>query len=336
MVTERDHREDEERMDEDRATSSSRPDEVGESGGCVDILELTEDLLYKLGQQRSKEDVGGVDQELMVRLGQVFMQRAFGLVVWRAKFLVSTDGNCLPNALACINNPNKTKGETAERGDRLREVVIGKAIDYIGLASMEDLELIKAAAGGNFSKEELLTKLESYRASGEWAGDLGDLMPQIYASFTNTPLFVIAYSENNSLVGYFLKPSYIFKQPTLSAASSAVVHFQHHFEPVIIPNRLVRAWEAIYESYDTQDLQMAAIRVQLTQEDLRGDVGQRQQGQGGGNRLPGDYIGIITIDIFWSRRTQSFEPNSLLAFEYFVVLPPSVIVFLVFEFHFFR
>ena len=161
-------------------------------------------------------------------------------------------------------------------------------------------------------------------------------MPQIYASFTNTPLFVIAYSENNSLVGYFLKPSYIFKQPTLSEASSAVVHFQHHFEPVIIPNRLVRAWEAIYESYDTQDLQMAAIRVQLTQEDLRGDVGQRQQGQGGGNRLPGDYIGIITIDIFWSRRTQSFEPNSLLAFEYFVVLPPSVIVFLVFEFHFFQ
>ena len=99
-------------------------------------------------------------------------------------------------------------------------------------------------------------------------------MPQLYASFTNTPLFVIVYdSDQKKVMGYFLSPSYVLNQPTLTAAPRPVICFQKHFEPLVVPECFREAWEAIYNSHQTQDLGMAAIQVHLTEEDLEGGDG---------------------------------------------------------------
>ena len=282
------------------------------------ILELSEDLLFKIGQQRSREDVGGVDQEQVVRLGQLFMERAFGIPVSRASYLVDTDGNCLPNALSFIANPEQTEEETKSGGSGLRNLVMDEALDYIKNASIEALEPIQVAAAGSaanigewLSREQLLIRLGRYKEDGVWAGDLGDFMPQLYASFTKTPLFVILFdTDNKTMIGYFLRPNYVFNRPTVNPAPSPVMNFQRHFEPLNVPPGFKEAWEAIYDSHCTQELTMAAIQVQMTEEDIRGvrgerrdgggttsaaprgrsagDVDQRQQGEDLGGSLPGD------------------------------------------------
>ena len=168
----------------------------------------------------------------------------------------------------------------------------------------EQLQPIQAAAAGPManigdwlSREELLTLLARYCEDGVWAGDLGDLMPQLYASFTNSPLFVIVYdSDQKKIMGYFLSPSYVFNQPTFMAAPSPVICFQNHYEPLVVPEGFREAWEAIFNSHQTQELGMAAIQVHLTEEDLEGGDGERRAGAtlttaAGPSGIPG-YPGI--------------------------------------------
>ena len=285
----------------------------------ADILQLTEDLMLKIAQERSKEDTGGVDQEMMVRMGKLFFERAFGIEVSVAPFLVDTDGDCLPNTLSYIRNTNQTREMTAEGGTRLRLDVLGQVIEFIKKASKEELEPIQVAAAAStgdvgtvawLTREELLAKLARYKNNGEWAGDLGDLMPRLYASFTNSSIFIIAYSSSTKkMIGYFVDPSDIFNRPTLRTAASPVMLFQRHYEPLIIPEGSMQAWAEICASRETEELDMAAIQVHLSEEDISGLRGerrhgpgatasttaadQRQQGHGCGGNLAGDYIAVI-------------------------------------------
>ena len=257
------------------------------------ILKLSDDLLYKLQVQRSKGDTGGVDQEQMVRLGGVFMERALGIGTTRAPFLVDTDGNCLPNTLSyllgILTNPNQTEEMTAEGGTALRREVMEKTLDFIRNAPAEALVPIQIAAatttasvGELLTRDQLLTFLTRYKDDGVWAGDLGDLMPQLYSSFTNTPLFIIKYNtEEKKIMGYFLNPSYVFNQPSHTTIPLPVVHFHHHFEPLVVPAGFREAWQAMYENHQEQDLGMAAVQLQLTEEDLAGGGGETTDGTTG-------------------------------------------------------
>ena len=120
------------------------------------------------------------------------------------------------------------------------------------------------------TRDELVTRLTRYKQDGTWDGDLGDLMPQLYASFTNRPIFVIVLCSNRkTMIGYFVNPSNIFNRPTLRAAASPVMLDHGHYEPLIVPQGSMEAWEAICGSHETQELAMAAIQVELTEEDLQ-------------------------------------------------------------------
>ena len=265
----------------------------------ADILQLTEELQLQLQLQRSRVDSGGVNREEMVRFGELFMKRAFDIDVGRAPFLVPTDGDCLPFTLSFIRDTNQTKQMTVEGGTGLRKLVVGEALDFIKESSMEALEPIQVATapktGGVaevewLTRDELLANLKIYRNNGTWAGDLGDLMPQLYASFTKNPIFVIVpYKKLKKIIGYFVKPCHIFNQPTVKTAASAVIHCQNHYEPLIVPRHCMEAWEAICESHETEELAIAAIQVQLSDDDLGGVMEgtsasttaaeERQQGQ---------------------------------------------------------
>ena len=82
------------------------------------------------------------------------------------------------------------------------------------------------------------------------------------------------------MIGYFINPSHIFNRPTLRTAASPVMLFQRHYEPLVVPEGFKEAWEAICASHETQELEMAAIQVQLSEEDLIGVRGERRDGRG--------------------------------------------------------
>ena len=291
------------------------------------ILQLSDELMCKLAEQRSLEETGGPNQKEMVRLGVRFMDMAFSITATKADFLVDTKGNCLPNTLSYIANPQQTLEETVEGGRALRMLVIEEVLKMVRVMSEETLSYIQVAAAPALgwdalgdvqwsSREELLQMLTRYREDGVWAGDLGDLMPQIYASFTNTPLFVILYNtDTKKIMGYFLKPSYVFNQPTFTFTPRVVVRHQSHYEPIVVEKQAMAAWQQIYEAWETQQLGMAAIQLTLNEEDLGGieeermdagaadegksggDVGpgQRQQGQDDGGHAAGDFKAVFQL-----------------------------------------
>ena len=265
----------------------------------ADILQLSEDLLYKLAEQRSLKDPGGVNQLHMVRMGLIFMERALGIPATKAPFLIDKRGNCLPNTLAYIANPNQNEEETIESGADLRNVVMVEALEVVRRSTSETLRLIQAAAAPSsknlgdkdesLTKQQLLEKLGRYRRDGVWAGELGDLMPQIYSSFTHTPLFVIVHNSNtNQLIGYFINPYNVFNQPTYDHAARVIIWHKNHFEPLQIPEAFRMSWEAVYENFLTQDLGMAAIQLTLTEDDLEDIVGQGRDENGPNPNTTGD------------------------------------------------
>ena len=195
-----------------------------------------------------------------------FMLEAIGIEMSRAPFSIEPDGDCLYNTLAFIANPTFTKEESAEKGTATRQAVMEEAIEVISAMSSERLVPILAAAvsdkGKPVTREELLAMLDRYRQNGQWDSGLGDLGPQLCASFTRTPLFVIWIDLiSKKTTGYFVNPAHVFNQPEHESVPRVVVRMNNHYEPLLLPAEANEALVAIYRHTQTQQMQMAAIQL---------------------------------------------------------------------------
>ena len=232
----------------------------------AEILRTFEDWVFKYQQRKSMKDVGGVNQVEMVTEAIRFMLEAIGIEMSRAPFSIEPDGDCLYNTLAFIANPTLTKEESAEKGTATRQAVMEEAIEVISAMSSERLVPILAAAvsdkGKPVTREELLAMLDRYRQNGQWDSGLGDLGPQLCASFTRTPLFVIWIDLiSKKTTGYFVNPAHVFNQPEHESVPRVVVRMNNHYEPLLLPAEATEALVAIYRHTQTQQMQMAAIQL---------------------------------------------------------------------------
>ena len=253
----------------------------------ADILRTFEDWIFKYQQRKSMEDVGGIDQEEMVKEAMRFMENALSITMLRAPFTIELDGDCLYNSLAFIANPTLSKEESAEMGTATRQTVMEEAIQMIRTMSSDRLEPILAAAAPPppqegeeaqpVTREELLVMLERYRQNGQWDGGLGDLGPQICASFTRTPLFVIWIDlDNNKTTGYFVNPAHVFNQPEHQSVPRVVIRQSNHYVPLLLPDNATEALVAIYRHAQNNHLPMAAIQQPVTCKDGGGVMGERR------------------------------------------------------------
>ena len=257
----------------------------------ADILRTFEDWIFKYQQRKSMEDVGGIDQEEMVKEAMRFMENALSITMLRAPFTIELDGDCLYNSLAFIANPTLSKEESAEMGTATRQTVMEEAIQMIRTMSSDRLEPILAAAAPPppqegeeaqpVTREELLAMLERYRQNGQWDGGLGDLGPQICASFTRTPLFVIWIDlDNNRTTGYFVNPAHVFNQPEHQSVPRVVVRQSNHYVPLLLPDDATEALVAIYRHAQNNHLPMAAIQQPVTCKGGGGAMGERRDRNG--------------------------------------------------------
>ena len=248
----------------------------------ADILRTFEDWIYKYQQRKSMEEVSGINQEEMIMEAIRFMENALGITMSRAPFTIDLDGDCLYNCLAFIANPHLSKEENSQMGTTLRWTVMEEAIEMIRTMPGDRLQPILLAAAGDDSgelltREELLAMLERYRENGQWEGALGDLIPQLCASFTRTPLFVIWIDlDNNQTTGYFVNPAHVFDQPEYESVPRVVVRMNDHYEPLLLPGEANEALKAIYRHAQTSHLQMAAIRLPVTCKDGGGVMEKRR------------------------------------------------------------
>ena len=229
------------------------------------ILRTLEDWIFKHQQRMSMEDTGGIDRDEMIEAGIRSLETALGITASSPPFTVELDGDCLWNALSIIANPNLSKEANARAGTALRRRVMEEAIEMVRTMSSERLELIQAAAsaddrGEPLSREELVTLLRRYQENGRWEGALGDLMPQIAASFTRTPLLVIWIgSDSSQTTGNFVNPQHVFHQPDDFSVLNVVVRYHNHYESLIVPADANEALMEVYRS--SQQLGMAAIQL---------------------------------------------------------------------------
>ena len=137
-----------------------------------------------------------------------------------------------------------------------------EAIEMVRTMSSERLELIQAAAsaddrGEPLTREELVTQLERYRENGQWDGALGDLMPQIAASFTRTPLLVIQIDpDSNQTTGQYINPEHVFHQPEDVSVLSVLIRYINHYECLIVPAEANMALMEMVKNAETEVLGM--------------------------------------------------------------------------------
>ena len=205
-----------------------------------------------------------------IQEGLHFMQNGLDITALRPPFLVDRDGDCLVNSVSLIANPNLTKVENAKVGTALRQSVMLEAIEMVSTMSSERLDLVQAAAssgdqGELLSREELIAMLETYRENGVWNGGIGDLMPQIVASFTRTPLFVISINpQKNQTTGFFVNPAHVFKQQEYICVPRVLVLQDNHYNGLIVPAEAGAALELRYRQAETEQQRMAAIQLPYT------------------------------------------------------------------------
>ena len=232
-----------------------------------EILRTLDDWLFKYQLQKSKEDVGGINENEMAEEAIRFLENSLTIIASRAPYTIELDGDCLYNSLAFIRNPTLSKQENTAIGTAMRRTVIGEAIEVIRNMTSDRLEPILLAAapddqGKLLTREQLLTMMEKYRENGQWEGALGDLGPQLCASFTRTPLFVIWIDlHNDQTTGYFVNPAHVFNQEEYVSAPSVVARLNNHFIPLLVPEEAKEALEAIYRHAGNSDLQLAAIQL---------------------------------------------------------------------------
>ena len=240
------------------------------------IEKIANELLYKQSVQNSLKDTGGVNRAEMVNRGIRFMEEALSLPAHRAlgedgsPWYVQTLGDCLYETIAYIINPDPSRERNTAMATLLRAEVIGKAVEWFRTLADEELFPFQLAASHQIagevgevplvSREELLEQLETYRRNGQWDSGLGDLMPQLASSFTNTPMLVIV-PEANRATGYFITPYDLFHQPTHDSVPRVVIRQNNHFEPLIVPEGAREALQAMYIESQNQLLATGAIQL---------------------------------------------------------------------------
>ena len=244
------------------------------------ILRTLEDWIFKFQQKQSMEDQGGINQEEMDGEAIRFLENSLGIRASGPPFEIDLNGDCLYNSVSFIANPGLSKEENAHRGTAVRKAVMEEVIQVIRTMSSDTLEPILAVAADNDkekTREELLSGLERYKNNGTWDGALGDLGPQLCASFTRTPLFVIWIDlANDQTTGYFVNPAHVFNQPEHISDPTVVIRQNNHYVPLSLPEEAKEGLREIYRHSQNHEMQLAAIRLPVTCKNGGGRIEKRR------------------------------------------------------------
>ena len=194
-----------------------------------------------------------VDQ-MGIEAGIKFARDALGITLTRPPFSMASDGDCLLNAVALDPSIKRTRQENAEHGTYIRQVIFTEAIEVVNNMDTGSMESLRGMVGAR-SKQELIQLLEIYKCNGQWEGDIGDMMPQLVSSFTNTPLFLINIDvKNDKIIGQFVDPSLLFEQSEINHVPKVIVRQNNHYNRLLLPRDAEQAMTLIYQQAKEEQL----------------------------------------------------------------------------------
>ena len=154
-------------------------------------------------------------------------------------YIIPMDGNCIFTCFIHANNPTLRGAVLVQAVWELRIRAVGTFLDRLKLFNDEQWSLLQAIVTGNGevipSRDEIRQELEKYMESGEYGGDLGDIILNIAASFSQQPVLVIEVKGCKVINSHWVDPNELFGGESHSQGCPVVVLSQlNHYESLLI------------------------------------------------------------------------------------------------------
>ena len=153
--------------------------------------------------------------------------------------IVPMNGNCIWTCFVHANNTTLRGALLEQAVWELRIRAVGTFIDRLKLFEDEQWSLLQAIATGGRdvtpSRDRIRQEMEKYMESGEYSGDLGDIILNIAVSFSQQPVLVIKVSGCKVTNSHWVDPNKLFGGRNHSLRCPLVFLSQlNHYELLLI------------------------------------------------------------------------------------------------------
>ena len=153
--------------------------------------------------------------------------------------IVPMNGNCIWTCFIHTNNPTLRGANLEQAVWDLRVRAVGTFIDRLKLFNEEQWKILQAIATGDgkvtLSREKIRQEMEKYMENGEYSGNLGDIILNIAASFSQQPVLVIEVKDCKVTNAHWVDPNEIFGGENKSLGFPVVILKQlNHCEVIPI------------------------------------------------------------------------------------------------------
>lgn len=191
-----------------------------------------------------KETPGCLGAEEVIQLGREAASR-LGILCNKPNLplenncFIPMDGDCIFSCCCHANDPTLRGVHLKNGAWELRVSALGIVLDKLKHFTDEQWSMLQAIVSGNdkeaLSKEEILAAIESYMESGQYVGNVGDLLPQFAASFLQQPILVIEIQNCRVSNINWVEPVEMFGGDPQSDKYPVVVLLQlKHYETLLL------------------------------------------------------------------------------------------------------
>ena len=167
---------------------------------------------------------------------------------------VPMDGNCTFSSCCHANDPTLRGKHLKHAAWELRVRGVGTLVESLKGFNDEQWSVLQAIVTGNdeqtLSKEHIKQELEKYMESGEFSGNVGDLLPQLAADFLNQPLLVIVIENCQVTNSNWVEPGGLFGRGNQCDGDPIILMKQlQHFETLLVADEAKETARIKYQQW---------------------------------------------------------------------------------------
>ena len=190
------------------------------------------------------ETPGCLTAEQVIRLG-IRTAARLGILCRRPNLdldgnsFIPMDGNCTFSCFTHANDPTLRGADFKQATWELRIRAVGSGIERLKHLNDEQWALLQAIVTKDgedtLSKEEIKVEMEKYMESGQYSGNMGDILPQLAADFLEQPLLVIEIKNCKVTNVSLVKPGGLFGGQNQDPGCLVIVVKQmNHYEVLLV------------------------------------------------------------------------------------------------------
>ena len=210
-----------------------------------------------------KETPECLDAEEVIRVGMRAAAR-FGILCRPPNLplmensFIPKNGDAIFSCFSHANNPSLRGADLQQEAWELRTLAVGTAMERLEQLSDSQWTLLQAILNSNdeeaLSREEIRLEMERYMDSGEHSGSLGNILPQLAASYLQQPLLVIEIVNSQVININWIDPGRMFGEENQEAACPVIAILQlKHYEVVLVANEAKETALAKYQGWKASE-----------------------------------------------------------------------------------